>query len=180
MTGRYFLKVGALLVGLLLGASSALFAQEDSPTRFVRAFYDWYVPLALKDKHQPSFAVAIRARKEWFDPELAAALEEDAQAQAKVTGDVVGIDFDPFLNAQDPAAKYYVGTGSRIGEGYRVPVYSAPTHKAGAIPDVVVLLKKDPGGWRMINFEYPEVKSDLKNSLRLLRQSREKDRRRRP
>jgi hypothetical protein len=36
-----------------------------------------------------------------FSPELASKLKEDLAAQEKSPGEIVGLDFDPFLNAQD-------------------------------------------------------------------------------
>jgi hypothetical protein len=44
-----------------------------------------------------------------FESGLLAALKEDVAAQAAAKGEIVGLDFDPFLNTQDPAESYEVG-----------------------------------------------------------------------
>src|SRR5689334_19920193 len=79
-----------------------------SPQRFVQRFYDWYVPLAIKSDSTPSWNQVLRYRGSSLSSELVRRLREDADAQAKVKGEMVGLDFDPFLNAQDPCERYRV------------------------------------------------------------------------
>jgi hypothetical protein len=172
MTTRKLLKPSVLLIAMFLGANSMAFAGQSSPSQFVQSFYDWYV--ALKDNRQPSELVALRTRREMFDRKLVAELEADFRAAAEVRDYVVGLDFDPFLNSQDPASKYFIGTSSQRGNIYTVSVYSTPTRTARTVPDVVVELERNGGSWRMMNFDYPGQKSDLKSDLRLLRQNRER------
>ncbi len=54
--------------------------------------------------------------------DLSKLLEEDAVAQAHC-GEIVGIDFDPFLLTQDPAEKYEVGAIGQNGRHYMAKVY---------------------------------------------------------
>src|SRR5437588_560107 len=82
---------------------------EKSCRRFVQSFYDWYVTEALKDNGGPASDFALRHRGSVFDPELLQQLKEDSEAQAKAKGEIVGLDFDPFLNSQDPGEQYVAG-----------------------------------------------------------------------
>lgn len=57
-----------------------------------------------------------------FSPELFHALCEDSETSKKAKGEIVGLDFDPFLNSQDPHARYEVGNVVPAGDSYRVEV----------------------------------------------------------
>src|SRR5215212_4808372 len=81
---------------------------EDSPRQFVQDFYSWYVPIAMKDHKVPAFVVAIKEKPSLFSPQLLKALQNDADAQAKASGEIVGIDWDPFLNTQDPSRQFEI------------------------------------------------------------------------
>ncbi|HEX9510533.1 MAG TPA: hypothetical protein VF939_08620 [Puia sp.] len=86
---------------------------KESARIFVQKFYDWYFPLFAapggKKDTIPSSTVAINQRGEYFDIPLRKALIDDAKAQSKAT-ELVGLDFDPFLNAQDVALGYQTGS----------------------------------------------------------------------
>ena len=57
-------------------------------------------------------------------PVLLAGLKEDmAAAAAAPEGEEVGLDFDPFLDAQDPADRYEVKSVSKKGTKYLADVY---------------------------------------------------------
>jgi hypothetical protein len=64
---------------------------------FVQGFYDWYVPKALGDNAGPAWDLVLRSRSSDLSPQLVQALREDLTAQAKAKGEIVGLDFDPFL-----------------------------------------------------------------------------------
>jgi hypothetical protein len=75
----------------------------ESVRGFVQGFYDWYVPKALDHKIFRAWDLALKTKSSVFSPELAQALREDSAAQDKAEkGELVGLDFDPFLNSQDP------------------------------------------------------------------------------
>jgi hypothetical protein len=50
-------------------------------------------------------------------------LKEDLAASKKSPGEIVGLDFDPFLNAQDIAERYLVGKITPKGDHYWVEVF---------------------------------------------------------
>ena len=58
-------------------------------------------------------------------------LREDAKAQAKVKGEIVGLDSDPFLASYDPCERYEVGTVTQSGEHFqRCDDKTLPPHVA--------------------------------------------------
>ena len=140
---------------------------------FVQGFYNWYVPRALSDNAGPASELALKYKSSVFEPQLARALREDSAAQAKSPGEIVGLDFDPFLNSQDPAERYEVGRIARKGERYRADIYGVFSGQKRKKPDVVAELLEKNGRWFFVNFHYPED-GDLLTVLRLLRESRQK------
>ena len=127
--------------------------QEDpaAPLRnFVQQFYDWYVPLAAKDNTAPAWDVALKRRGSLFSPGLARALQSDSAQQAGATGKIVGLDFDPFLNSQDPAERYEAGRIVQRGGSYLVEVRGARSGKKSDKPDVVPELTRKNGRWQMV------------------------------
>jgi hypothetical protein len=104
--------VGLLLVTLCcdydLGAQTPPVSSAQA-TAFVQGFYDWYL-------HKQNIDTAIRQRPEAFDVALLRALRQDATARRKATGEIDGLDFDPFLNSQDPSKHFKIvgAEGSRV------------------------------------------------------------------
>jgi len=165
------LAVALLMLSVLPARAQA---QDDSASvrKFVQEFYDWYAPLARQPSSVPAFVFALRKRPVAFSPSLAKALQDDADAQAKVTDDIVGIDWDPFLNTQDPEARYAVGEITRSGATYRVEVRAVRAGRERAKPDVVAEVAGAAGQWRFVNFHSPDG-DDLLRDLAKLKKDRE-------
>src|ERR1700679_2038530 len=92
-------------------ASKTKIDDKESARVFVQKFYDWYNALSnaeTPDKNDvvPAETVALNKKADYFDVPLRAAIIEDQNAQAKVPGEIVGLDSDPFLNAQDIGFSY--------------------------------------------------------------------------
>jgi len=148
----------------------------EAARAFVQRFYAWYVPVALRaaDNLQPAWPVALKDRGPAFSRDLRKALTDDAEAQAKVKGYIVGLDFDPFLNTQDPCDSYEVGAVTH-GEGrYLVEIYAVCSGKRSKKPSVIAELARENGSWIFVNFHYPGNGPDLLRNLRLLRKDRQK------
>ena len=139
---------------------------------FVQGFYDWYVPIANKHNDVPSSDIALKQKASLFSPQLLTALREDSEAQAKVSGEIVGIDWDPFLNSQDPAKHYQVGLIMKKGATYMVDVHSIQDGKKSPKADVIVEVGQKDGKWFFVNFHMPEG-GDLLSSLELLKKERQ-------
>ena len=150
---------------LLLAQGVNSGSAEDSCRRFVQGFYDWYVPKALKESDTPALDLALKVKSSAFDARLLQALREDSAARAKVADEIVGLDFDPFLNTQDLGQRYVVGKVTRKGDGCRADVHVVVSGKRSAKPDVVPELVLKQGRWLFVNFHYPESKDSKDENL---------------
>ena len=141
-----------------------------SATQFVRTFYGWYVPSA---QHGTGMEVAVRDSAALFAPELVRALQADAEAQAADSEEVVGLDGDPFLDAQDFCDTYTAGTARRAGLDVLVDIRGNCSARGESRPDVVAELSQTQSGWVFRNFRYPRRDSDLMKDLEDLRRARD-------
>jgi hypothetical protein len=148
---------------LLFAQGKSAQETEASCRRFAQAFYDWYVPKALKDHRGPASDLALRYRRTAFSAELVQKLSEDSAAQAKAS-EIVGLDFDPFLNSQDPSERFVVGGVTRRGDKYFVEVRGIQSGKAqeNVVPELVLT---KTGHWRFANFHYGPSKSSADENL---------------
>ena len=165
--------------------AQSLVDSKESARAFVQKFYDWYAVLVSatleKRRNTPPDMVAIKERGYYFDIPLRKALTDDANAQAKVPGEIVGLDFDPFSNAQDTRVGYQTGNVKQIGNTFLVDVHDiekGKPEKAILAAELVVVAKvvKVNGRWVFANFIYPSKDSsnDLLSTLKALRKDREK------
>jgi Protein of unknown function (DUF3828) len=87
-------------------------AQEKSCREFVQEFYDWYFDRSNTEKTRqiasPSNYEVLTLKPHLFTSELRKMLHDDAVAASKNPGEIVRLDFDPFINAQDWEGKYWV------------------------------------------------------------------------
>jgi len=130
--------------------------QQLSHVAFVKSFYSWYVPLALQEMERPASDIALQLKGHLFSPELRKALKADSAAQAKVTDDIVGLDFDPFLNSQDPAHNYKIGKTEKKGTHFFVNIHAVlQPGRLNSKPDVVAELSLRDDRWEFVDFWYP-------------------------
>ena len=140
----------SLWLTILFGFGTAASGQStasDSPAAraFVESFYRWYVPIATSDLKGPAYVIALEQRPILFSTTLLTALRADADAQAKVTGEIVGLDFDPFLYSQDPCANFSTGTVTRRGSSYLVSVHAVSSGKRRARRGVLAEVRRAKG-----------------------------------
>ena len=164
------------LVPLLL--SVPIHAQVEnarsSTVDFVQRFYAWYAPFAQSEHKSPAFELAIKRNAALFSVELRSALMSDAAAQSKVSGNIVGIDFDPFLNSQDPAGRYEIGEVVEQGNRCLCHLHAVIDGNKQTRPTVIAEVEQQSGNWVFVNFRYPNKGGDLLSTLRSLRESRRK------
>lgn len=124
------------------------------------------------------FEKTLSEKASSFSPDLLKALQEDLAASKKSPDEIVGLDFDPFLDAQDTAEKYVVGEVHQQGDRYRVDVFGFWEGKKNPKPDVVPELAFQNGNWVFMNFHYREsdipVNENLLSVLQQLKKDREK------
>jgi hypothetical protein len=125
-------------------------ATANSCRDFVQRFYNWYLSPAK------SSDVALKQKSSMFTPELKQKLEEDEKASAKSPGEIVGLDFDPFLNAQDDPGHMVAEKATMKGANCFVEVHRSPRDpREGKKPDVMPELTFKNGQWVFVNFHYP-------------------------
>jgi hypothetical protein len=160
------------------GPATGQATEAQSAKTFVQSFYDWYTGEMQKNKEGPIEDPLKNTR--WpFSPTIVTALRADEAAQAKSPGDVVGIDFDPFLNAQDTCFPYKAGKVSASGNQYRVEMFdSSCSESHPELPTVIAVVEKSGAAWRFVNFIYPgepgQADSELLSTLKQLAKEREK------
>ena len=140
-----------------------------SVRKFVQGFYDWYVPRALKNGDTELLALKSKAAS--FAPELRSSLLEDWKASSKNKDEIVGLDFDPFLNSQDPYPRYTVATIKHQGQNWLVGVYGFSPGEKPTEPAVTAKVEKGKRGWRFTNFLYGKG-DNLLGTLRQLKHDR--------
>lgn len=147
---------------------------QKSCRDFVQGFYDWYVPKALRETKVPASDLAVEYKGSVFSPELLQALREDSDVRAKAAaGQIVSLDFDPFLYSQDPSERYVAGGITVKGDRYWVEVYSVSSGKKSPKPVVVPELTLKAGRWIFVNFHYGNSKdSGFENLVSLLKNLR--------
>lgn len=153
--------------------------QAQSAQVFVQGFYDWYTGAVQKDdNHADDEALA---GKRWpMGAAIVAALKADEDAQAKSPDDIVGIDFDPYLNAQDTCFPYKTGKVTQAGGLYRVEVFDSNCDDPHPErPTVIAVVQRRGASWEFVNFIYPgdagQAGSDLLSVLKALKDDREKN-----
>ena len=138
---------------LALACSPALAQPAPGPTEascrsFVQGFYNWHVT------HGTNFEKTLKLKRSLLSAELGSALAADLAASSKHPDEIVGLDFDPFVNAQDPSPRYRVGqTALKEGSCF-AQVYGVPSEDKNAKPDVTAELRLEKGAWKFVNFHY--------------------------
>jgi hypothetical protein len=131
---------------------------DRSCRQFVRSFYDWYVSRASMPGGV-SESDALRYKKSVFSEQLFRALDADNQAQARSTR-IVGLDFDPFFNAQFTSTHYNLGNLYFINNRCFAPVYFASPGPNMGHSSVVPELGLQNGRWVFLNFHFGTSNND--------------------
>lgn len=144
--------------------------RSEECRRFVQSFYDWYAPEADKESGA-AMQVVMKKKGYLFSSELRARLLEDAAAQSKAKGEIVGLDFDPFLNTNSDVAKKYVATKVvQQGTSYLVDVHGVFSGKKSAMPTVTPAVGFVNGKCVFVNFHYGKgVSPENENLIRVLK-----------
>ncbi len=128
--------------------------------RFVQEFYDRYRAEWDRPTGGAPWELALRPGAP-FDSGLVAALRADSAMRARATDEVVGLDGDPFLDAQDPCARYETGAVERGDGAWRVAVHQVCDGRRDPLPRVVALVAPE-GRWHFVDFEYPSRHESLR------------------
>ena len=148
-------------------------SEVASVRRFVQGFYDWYTPIVLRMGVDPEL-LALKKKGLTFSPELRKALWEDWTAQSKEPGFIVGLEFDPFTNSQDPNNRYVVGKIAKKGRTWLVEVHGVPTKKEPEVSKLTAQVQRDQRGLVFTNFYY-EGSDNLLSTLAALKRDRKEN-----
>jgi hypothetical protein len=144
----------------------------DSARSFAQAFYDWYVRIANQELTYPSDFAVLTERPSVLSATLLRALRADSTAWAHAPGEIVSMDWDPFLNSQDPCDRYEVRKVTLRHGTYWVEVFGSCRGPEQRQPDVVAELSRHDATWTFTNFFDPRTHSDLLSTLRVLARDR--------
>jgi hypothetical protein len=148
-------------------------SETDLVRGFVQEFYDWYVQIDDRGRSDSASDLALKRRPSAFDTLLASRLKEDSRAKAKAKGEIVGLEFDPFLNSQDPCDRYEVVTVRSKAQSYLVDVRGVGGCGKHDEADLVAEVVFKNGKWLFTNFHYPGPPAfDLLTALKQLRDDR--------
>jgi hypothetical protein len=165
---------GARLASLfLLGSSSCARAASPQPQkvaakqavssqaldssavrRFVQEFYDWYMPLARKGDRSPTYWSVLTASPRFLRPEIASALREDSAARFARPMQREYLNYDPFLDSQDPCDGYEITRLWRSGASYNVTVRQRCSPPGYQKQQPTVVVTREDGVWRISNVVY--------------------------
>ena len=126
-----------------------------SVRNFVQGFYTWYAPKAAQLNAGLPLNMALHQKASWFSSELNRKLRTDWQAQATAKQEVDALDFDPFLNSQDPDPYYRVVRVTSKGQRYLVEVHRVIAGKVEKQRTVTAEVAGKEGHWYFLNFQYP-------------------------
>jgi hypothetical protein len=143
---------------------------EQSCRKYVQSFYDWYVPRIMKSADTYDLVLNGKAPSA-FSPSLLRQLRADFAAAKANPNEVVGLDFDPFLNSQDPSETFKVTRVRAAGDKCTAEVHGITdgVNNEEVHPKLMMV----NGGWQFVNFRY-EQNSDLLSMLKSLKADRQK------
>jgi hypothetical protein len=136
---------------------------EQSCRAFTQTFYDWYWNQFADKADDPKFDRrllhgyddALQRKPPLLSPELIRLIKRD-DARAKAAGGIANLDFDPYLNSQDPQGKYEVVQVTVIGDLCRAKLSQR---------DIVAEARRSGPGWVFSNFYYSFYSEDRRKKV---------------
>lgn len=152
------LVIVAILSAPKIGFSQNAAADGQSCRAFVQKFYDWYWNQFADKVDDPSFDMrrlhtyheVIGLRSNVLNPRLIRLFKRDERLSLAAHG-IANLDFDPFLNSQDPEGKYDV---------VRVTVNRGVCRSEMSQRDIIVEAEWSAAGWVFSNFHYSFFSED--------------------
>jgi hypothetical protein len=162
-------RTNAAIADSTLGTPAAD-SEAQSAVLFAQGFYGWYA------RHGDRYEAAVRDSPSFFAPVLLEAMRADIAAQARRPGEIVGLDWDPFLATQDPCDPYRVGRAARRGDTILVAVKGMCTDMQPRTgPDAIAELGRSKRRWVFVDFRHGGDSGSLLQDLAALRQGRASD-----
>jgi hypothetical protein len=138
-------------------------ADDQSCKAFVQKFYDWYWNRfadhandpKFDTRKEPTYHEVARLHPAVLGPELIRLIKRDEMLSAKAQG-IANLDFNPFLNTQDPEGKYLAGIATVSNGQCQVPIEHG---------HLTAELKKSGSTWVFTNFHYSFLSEDGKTKV---------------
>jgi len=135
-------------------------ADEQSCRLFVQKFYDWYWNRFADHANDPKFDMrneptyhdVAQLHPPVLSQELIRLIKRDERLQEKAQG-IANLDFNPFLNTQDPEGKYLASGAT--GSNGQCQVQIEHGH-------LTAELRKSGSAWVFTNFHYSFYAEDGK------------------
>lgn len=106
-------------------------------------------------------------------PSLRQALRADRAAARANQEEIVGLDFDPFANSQDPCESYRAGGVAVRGDSLQVAIHANCDYGSTLFPDAVYVLVRGGADFLIADIQYPG-NSSLTGILKYLAEQRAK------
>lgn len=158
----FILAVGMLMVPIT-SSKGAPASDSSSAKIFVQDFYNMYAQTVFGSEISVA-EFANKKKPNLFSNAIKDGLQADEAAQAKYPDYIMGLEFDPFLNAQDTCEPYKTGKVTVVGKIYRVEVYGNGSCEHREEPDVIAAIEKQKDSWIFVDFIYPG-RGDLFSAL---------------
>ncbi len=143
---------------------------KDECKKFTQEFYDWY---SAQSRKTPPISIekTVKYKNGFFGPELTKLLLEDSKARNAVKGEIVGLDFDPFLSTNaEPAERYSVGSSvTSRPHSVLVPVFATYSGKKQLKPITVPEVTQHNGRYVFANFHYVDSSPENENLIAILK-----------
>ncbi len=150
---------------------TALPAQATEAQRWVRDVVKEYLSQFGDVSDKPvnwDPATMIEAR---LVPSLRQALSDDRAAARANNDEIVGLDFDPFSNSQDPCETYRAGAVAMNGDSVQVAIHANCDYGSTLFPDAVYVLVRSGTDFLIADIQYPG-NSSLTQILKYLAEQR--------
>lgn len=172
----FCLTILMLLTCAMTNAAYADETKDKSCQAYAQAFYDWYVKISQNVRGETPTSAVFKNKKFEFSKELQSQLKEDEAVARLFPGEIVGLDFDPFLNSQDLPEKFTAGKVNVAGAKYHVDMFGTLEGKKSKKPDVIPELISENGHWVFVNFLYPGATDPTNRDLLSVLKQLKKDR----
>lgn len=147
--------------------------EELSCQAFVQEFYDWYISRDVQyeksRKVRTTSDYVLQFRPDVLSPELRRLLKDDSEAQSKAN-EIVGLDFDPFFNSQDPSPKFEVESVSVMND--RCDAVVNGIREGEKQERIMPELVATGHTWVFLNFHYESKSPQDENLVSLLKMLR--------
>lgn len=134
---------------------------QQEAMRYVEGFLRRYLGQFEAAAERPGDWNPLTALRADLSPTLLAALQADRAASAANDEEIVGLDFDPFINAQDVCDPYEARAATVRDTTVDVAVYNTCDWGHPLVPDVIYQLQRRGERWVIVDLRYAAGQSLL-------------------